>query len=100
MTQARIGARGQPAPFSFRGRSPSTMSSQAFPVLDLPLDPAALAALNERFRPRFEALWAAMQATLAQPGSVLPDIVPTPKHDRRFASAPWREQPYFAYLKQ
>ena len=75
-------------------------ASQALPPPRRSVRSGRLAALNERFRPRFEALWGAAQAALAQPGSVMPDIVPTPKHDRRFASAAWREQPYFSYLRQ
>ena len=70
------------------------------PGIAAPFDAAAVAALNERFTPRFEALWAAAQAALAQPGASMPEIVQTPSNDRRFAAAAWREQPYFSYLRQ
>jgi polyhydroxyalkanoate synthase len=67
----------------------------------MPLDAQAVAALNARFAPRFETLWIAAQAALASPDSVrLPEVATPAPHDRRFAAAAWREQPYFAYLRQ
>ncbi len=72
---------------------------QAAPPSLLPTpDPASLAALNERFQPRFQAL---AQAAFNVPssGGVLPEFVVS-TDDRRFKAAAWREQPYFAFLKQ
>ena len=72
---------------------------QAAPPSLLPTpDPASLAALNERFQPRFQAL---AQAAFNVPasGGVLPELVVS-TDDRRFKAAAWREQPYFAFLKQ
>ena len=60
----------------------------------------SLAAVQQRFAPRFEALWAAAQAAALSPGSPFPEIVPTPATDRRFRAAVWHEQPYFAFLRQ
>jgi polyhydroxyalkanoate synthase len=56
------------------------------------IDPAAAAALTEQFNLKLEALWlrtlqgAPVDAQAAQ-------------RDRRFATREWREQPYFALLK-
>jgi polyhydroxyalkanoate synthase len=61
-----------------------------------PFDPAALARLTESFKPRIAALWDAARA--AQPGSAA--TAAAASGDRRFASASWNEQPYFAWLKQ
>jgi polyhydroxyalkanoate synthase len=53
-----------------------------------PFDAERVAALHAAFAPRVQALW-----TSAPQG-------PAPTGDRRFASAAWREQPYFAWLAQ
>jgi polyhydroxyalkanoate synthase len=46
-------------------------------------------------------LWNAAQAALAAPeGASIPEVADATPHDRRFAAPAWREQPYFAYLKQ
>ena len=66
----------------------------------LPFDPAAIAALNERFAPRFQALWAAAQGSLASVAGAVPQVAAPAPNDRRFSSPAWSEQPYFAYLKQ
>ena len=50
-------------------------------------------ALNERFAPRVQALWAAMMGD-ARPGEI------EHRDDRRFAGRAWRELPYFAFLKE
>ena len=62
------------------------------PIFDL----RAVAELTERFAPRVQALWARVAA-----GSTMPtDHGESPtQDDRRFAAAAWREQPYFAFLK-
>src|SRR5205809_795601 len=69
------------------------------PVLPL-FDPAALAALNERFAPRVQALWASMMREGA--GAPAGHGAASSAHavaDRRFSDRAWREQPYFALLK-
>ena len=59
----------------------------------------SLAALNERFAPRFQALAAAaLEVPVA--GGALPSLVEPAPGDRRFNAPAWREQPYFAFLKQ
>ncbi|MEO8755607.1 MAG: alpha/beta fold hydrolase, partial [Casimicrobiaceae bacterium] len=80
----------------------------AMPVSPSPapsaLAPAALAAadvadVNTRYQSRVQALWSAaldLQAT----GGRLPDLVEPLPGDRRFGGTAWREQPYFALLKQ
>jgi polyhydroxyalkanoate synthase len=59
-------------------------------------DPARLAALQSGYLVKQAQLWASM---LGQPGTGAPRIAPEPG-DRRFASAEWRDNPYYAYLKQ
>jgi polyhydroxyalkanoate synthase len=68
------------------------------------VDAAALAALNEKYRKRWEALWAAAAAAGApRPGSPpapLPEIAEPAVDDRRFAAREWIELPFFALMKQ
>jgi len=68
-----------------------------------PVDLERLAALNEKYRPRWEALWSAAIAAAASgglPEQPLPDVASRAPGDRRFAAREWRELPYFALLKQ
>jgi polyhydroxyalkanoate synthase subunit PhaC len=51
-----------------------------------PFDAERVAALHAAFAPRVQALWTSAAKARA------------PSDDRRFASAAWREQPYFAWL--
>ena len=67
-----------------------------------PLDPqdstTAVTALNARVASRVEAL---LRATMdASSGAAVPEVVAPLPGDRRFSAAAWREQPYFALLKQ
>jgi polyhydroxyalkanoate synthase len=56
-----------------------------------PFDPGEVAKLNASFAPRVQQLWTSM----------LRGTHPTDDtKDRRFASPAWREQPYFAWLRQ
>jgi polyhydroxyalkanoate synthase len=66
------------------------------------VDALALSALNARYQPRFQALWAAAQAALmAEAASApMPTIASPSPGDRRFTAAEWNELPYFALLKQ
>jgi polyhydroxyalkanoate synthase len=70
------------------------------PVAKAPFDAAAAARLQEAYAPRFASLWVSMTDALAQPGSPMPEVVPGAAGDRRFGSAAWRNQPYFAWLRQ
>ncbi len=65
-----------------------------------PFDLDAVAKLQETYAPRFATLWASAADALARPGAALPEIVAGAEGDRRFGSAAWREQPYFAWLRQ
>jgi polyhydroxyalkanoate synthase len=84
----------------------SASAPAALPMLPaasfgMPFDPAALASLNGKYQPRFEALWNGVQAALASNDvAAIPEVVAPPPNDRRFNGPAWREQPYFAYLKQ
>jgi polyhydroxyalkanoate synthase len=60
----------------------------------------ALTDLNARFAARYQALWQSVQAALARPGTTVPEIATEAPGDRRFKAAAWREQPYFAWLRQ
>jgi len=63
----------------------------------------ALAALNDKYRKRWETLWGAAAEALAQPpggGHGMPVVAETPPGDRRFAAPEWDEIPYFALMKQ
>ena len=56
------------------------------------IEPAAAAALTEKFKLKLDALWLQiMQGTPQDPAK--------PHRDRRFATREWQEQPYFALLK-
>lgn len=66
--------------------APDVVSAAAF-------DAEAVVALNERYTARFQSLWTALAT-----GHAPPEAAPAAR-DRRFASAAWQEQPYFAYLK-
>ncbi|HEY1329159.1 MAG TPA: class I poly(R)-hydroxyalkanoic acid synthase [Casimicrobiaceae bacterium] len=71
------------------------------PLPGMPFDPAVLAALNEKYRPLFESLWNGAQAALASSdASSIPEVASPAPGDRRFTASAWREQPYFAYIKQ
>ena len=65
-----------------------------------PFDPQPLVALHDAFKVRFAQLWAAAAGALAAPGAPMPQLVADAPGDRRFSSAAWREQPYFAWVKQ
>ena len=68
-----------------------------------PVDVERLVALNEKYRPRWEALWsAAIDAAAAGglPEQPLPDVASRAPGDRRFAAREWRELPFFALMKQ
>src|SRR5271167_393032 len=79
---------------------PIELGNAALAVLaptDAWIDPAAAAELTERYNRRFEALWQRALAGEAAPGS--PAGAVARAADRRFAAKEWREQPYFAWLK-
>jgi poly[(R)-3-hydroxyalkanoate] polymerase subunit PhaC len=59
----------------------------------VPFDPADVAALNAAFMPRIQQLW----THAGKPATETSDEAA--KMDRRFASAAWREQPYFSWLR-
>jgi polyhydroxyalkanoate synthase len=61
------------------------------PVAWIPPEP--LADLTRRYQQRFEALW----SSIVKGDGAL--SVPEAEHDRRFAAKAWRDQPYFAWLK-
>ena len=63
------------------------------------IDSGTLAALHERFQPRFQALTQSVFQIPAA-GSALPELAGSAAGDRRFKAAAWREQPYFAFLRQ
>jgi polyhydroxyalkanoate synthase len=60
-----------------------------------PFDFNALTALHAAFEPRIRELWAAASPHAA----TTPRVASATGNDRRFASAAWSEQPYFAWLK-
>ncbi len=67
------------------------------------MDAQALAALAEKYRPRWEALWYAVAAAAARDASSaapIPDVAAPAPGDRRFAAREWNELPYFALMKQ
>jgi poly[(R)-3-hydroxyalkanoate] polymerase subunit PhaC len=61
------------------------------------IDPAAAAELTERYNHRLEALWQKLLAGCAAPAPQAGAMARAA--DRRFAAKEWREQPYFAWLK-
>jgi polyhydroxyalkanoate synthase len=65
-----------------------------------PFDPQSLVALHESFKVRFAQLFGAAAAALATPGATMPQLVADAPGDRRFSSVVWREQPFFAWVKQ
>jgi polyhydroxyalkanoate synthase len=63
----------------------------------------ALAALNDKYRRRWEALWGGVTGALAHGAAnahAIPVIAEAPLGDRRFAAPEWNELPYFALMKQ
>ena len=76
------------------------MGAAAVSAAALPpaFDTAALATLNARLAPQVEAL---LYATVgASAGAAVPEVIAPLPGDRRFSSAAWREQPYYALVKQ
>ncbi|HET8875887.1 MAG TPA: class I poly(R)-hydroxyalkanoic acid synthase [Casimicrobiaceae bacterium] len=67
---------------------PGAEASAVATTIRAPFDAEGVAALHAAFAPRVQALWAA------------PAQARAPADDRRFASAAWRERPYFAWLAQ
>ena len=82
-------------------QSPLEVGNAALAVLapaEAWIDPVAAAELAERYNRRFEALW--QRAIARGTGEALPDSEPAPElPDRRFGARAWREEPYFAWLK-
>ena len=72
--------------------SGDTPNANAAPFFDA----RAVAELNERFAPRVQALWSRI---LGEASTRSIDVDATVKRDRRFAAPAWREQPYFAFIK-
>jgi hypothetical protein len=64
-----------------------------------PPNSQAITELSALFQPRFRALAQAMFQIPAA-GGKLPELVASAADDRRFKAPAWREQPYFAFLKQ
>ena len=78
---------GVPTPLTTAGLAPPVALPQAAWI-----DPVAATELTERYQRRFEALWHAhADAATAVPSDAHPD--------RRFAGKEWRQQPFFAWLK-
>jgi polyhydroxyalkanoate synthase len=99
--QAERGAAGAAA--IARRSAPAVTVSRPTRLAVANVDPQALKALNARYRPRWDALWAAAQAALAatqQAGAALPEIAAPDPGDRRFAGREWNELPYFSLMKQ
>ena len=63
----------------------------ALPAAPIPSD--ALTDITRRYQQRLEALWSRIVVGDS------PAFVPEAEDDRRFAAKAWREQPYFALLK-
>ena len=61
------------------------------------IDPAPAAELTERYNARFNALWE--RAIARRDGKLEQADVTTELPDRRFGAAAWRNEPYFAWLK-
>ena len=59
-------------------------------------DPARFAALQSGYLTKQAQLWSSL---LGQSGAGEFQVAPEPG-DRRFAAADWRDNPYYAYLKQ
>ena len=84
----------------------ATPMTTAVPVTEntLQLQPNAAAVfdarkvseLNERFAPRVQALWVRM---INGPSALSSEPDTSTKEDRRFTAPAWRDQPYFAFLK-
>ena len=75
--------------------APDGAPSPAVPA-QLAVDPARAASITERYAARFQDLW--QRIVLAQ--GAPPAVVEAPQGDRRFEASAWREQPWFAWLKQ
>jgi polyhydroxyalkanoate synthase len=79
---------------------PLELGNAALAVLaptDAWIDPAAAAELTERYNRRVEALW---QRQLDGASAAPPDDAAGARPgDRRFGAKEWREQPFFAWLK-
>src|SRR5205085_10472975 len=63
------------------------------------IDPAAAAALTERYGHRFKSLW---ERAIARGAGELrePDEAGNEVADRRFRASAWRRDPFFAWLKE
>ncbi len=95
---ARLAAPGSgPGFFPLPEAAPPVVAALGF------VDPAARAALDARYRERWETLWRAAQSTLmasAGNGATVPEIVATAAGDHRFDGRAWRELPFYALVKQ
>jgi polyhydroxyalkanoate synthase len=83
-----------------RGLTVPSASGKSKRPAACPFDPKALAGLHAEFERRFAELWRAASQSLAMPGAPMPEIVAADPSDRRFASSIWRDQPYFAWIRQ
>ncbi|MDE2210369.1 MAG: class I poly(R)-hydroxyalkanoic acid synthase [Betaproteobacteria bacterium] len=97
--QHAIGAWAQWWMRGFGGPAPAPRKRRGT-IAPAPFDLDAVAKLQATYAPRFASLWASAADALARPGAVLPEIVAGDAGDRRFGSAAWREQPYFAWIRQ
>lgn len=92
-------AAGAPATRRRGSATPGTCDARQ-PASASPFDAEKMQRLHERYSARLADLWAGVSGAPARPAPAASRATSHATEDRRFASPAWREQPWFAWVRE